>query len=194
MNDNKAGDNKCTFRVIHLNIQGLTSHKVNEWDLFLMENKMHDAICVTEHWFSPEIADSCSSGGWHVASIFSRTKKSRGGSMILSRNHDYEVLGNIVSLSVEFDCEIAAIKTQKLTLISIYRSTNGDFGNFLEILENVLNLVDIHDDLAIAGDFNVFFSMYGNDTLDRNAVALVEVLESYGLKQTIFEPTRMDKL
>ncbi|XP_045483042.1 uncharacterized protein LOC123688091 [Harmonia axyridis] len=142
----------------------MSPHKVNEWDLFLMENNMCDAICVTEHWLPLGVADTYCSSGWHVASNFSRTRNKRGGTMILSRNHEYEVLGKIVELSVEVDCEVAAIKKQGLTLISVYRSP--------------------------VGDFNVCFNMNSNNVLDRNAEVLLEVFQSYGLKQTIYEPTR----
>lgn len=110
--------------------------------------------------------------------------------MILSRNHEYEVLGKIVELSVEVDCEVAAIKKQGLTLISVYRSPVGNFNNFMNIIENVLNFVNINDDLAIAGDFNVCSNINSNNVLDRNAEVLLEVFQSYGLKQTIYEPTR----
>nr|CAI5870104.1 unnamed protein product [Callosobruchus analis] len=67
----------------------------------------------------------------------------------------------------------------------MYRAPSGHFDTFLPALEETLSSIGVDKDIVVAGDFNVHFG-----TLEPEANQLCDTLESFGLKQTIYEPTR----
>nr|CAI5833916.1 unnamed protein product [Callosobruchus analis] len=75
--------------------------------------------------------------------------------------------------------------TKKTTKITNIQAPSGYFDTFLPALEETLSSIGVDKDIVVAGDFNVHFS-----TLEPEANQLCDILGSFGLKQTIYEPTR----
>ena len=124
-----------TINLIHLNIQGITN-KLNDLTVLLNESEAEIA-CVTESWLTKEEAQIFGLQNWITAASFSRTNFIHGGVTIFCKNQNYVNLSEINELSVEMDCEATSIlfPDKKLIVVVIYRSPNGNFVSFLEILE-----------------------------------------------------------
>nr|CAI5847843.1 unnamed protein product [Callosobruchus analis] len=72
-----------------------------------------------------------------------------------------------------------------MCILSIYRSPSGCFGTFLESIEKILTGLKDSREIILAGDFNIHFN-----TTDTKAEQLGDLLNSFGLVQTVHEPTR----
>lgn len=77
------------------------------------------------------------------------------------------------------------IKPYNLYVLIVYRTPSGCFLSFIEALEDALQKIDYNKNMIVAGDFNVYFN-----TNEQNAITLCDLLESYGLHKTIYNPTR----
>ena len=174
-----------TINLIHLNIQGITN-KLNDLTVLLNESEAEIA-CVTESWLTKEEAQIFGLQNWITAASFSRTNFIHGGVTIFCKNQNYVNLSEINELSVEMDCEATSIlfPDKKLIVVVIYRSPNGNFVSFLEILEKNLNNLNLIYNVCICGDFNVKFN-----TSNHQTNSLIELLSCYGFSQTIFGSTR----
>ena len=107
--------------------------------------------------------------------------------IILSTEDNFTCLEAIVKFSEELTCEVAAFyfKSLDVTLLSFYRSPNGDFERFLDIFENIVSHRTCSGRVILCGDFNVQFLK-----LDAQARAFCDLAYSYGFDKLIFEPTR----
>lgn len=107
---------------------------------------------------------------------------------MLEKGSNFSELVNIKQMSVEKCIEVCGAKSvtyNNLLILCIYRSPAGDFATFLNILDHILGQIDIQSRIIVAGDFNVRFC-----TEERMSRDLVDMFTSYGLSQTIFQPTR----
>ena len=73
-----------------------------------------------------------------------------------------------------------------LYILTVYRPPKGDFDAFLANIEEILNRLGTNKKIILAGDFNVHFG-----TNENEAVALCDIMQSFGFKQTINVPTRL---
>lgn len=124
-------DTSNVFQLMQLNVQGLTRGKFLEFELFLDEHLSYDLLCLSEHWLSADECESFRHNAWHVASFFARSNKIRGGSLILCKDQEYEVVQEVNDLSTECICEISALKRRNITVLNVYRPPKGNFDDFL---------------------------------------------------------------
>lgn len=93
-------------------------------------------------------------------------------------------------LSVERQFEICAVfeKETKTYYLCIYRPPQGDFELFMEKLEKALKIIlnQMHFNIIIAGDFNVYF-----DVANNASIKIQELLSSFGLHIVFSEPSRV---
>lgn len=189
VSDEEDHDWASSLHVAHINVQSL-KNKVNELEAFLIGQVPHTGVlCITEHWLqSADQVDSINLDCFSVASCFCRTQLRCGGSMIFVREGlDYVKLSHVDHLSVELHCEMSAVRLVNLnvTVYCLYRSPNGSFSTFLDILEQVLEAKESRGNVIICGDFNVKFNLG-----DSHTALLCDLLNSYGYKRTIKGGTR----
>lgn len=80
-------------------------------------------------------------------------------------------------------------ESDSVTILSLYRSPDGDINIFFENLINALNLISNKNQqkhLVICGDFNVNFLK-----ASKNLTDLLDILNSFCLTPTVNEPTRL---
>lgn len=156
-----------SFSIRFLNIQGLTQNKLNEVDLFLEEYGMFYIICMTEHWLDADGCDVFHHEGWHVASNFSRMNYQRGGSLVLNKDLNYEVLSWINSCSIK-----------KRIIINVYRPLGAHYEVFLNTPKHILNNL-ISTRVVLTGDFNCR-AKCGCSEADSTASDLCDLLNTFG--------------
>ena len=77
--------------------------------------------------------------------------------------------------------QITKFCSNSITLISVYRSQNGNIGSLLELLNN---LISGEDAVLIAGDFNLCNNKRPNN-------AIISFMEKTGFQLLVNEPTQM---
>nr|CAI5853499.1 unnamed protein product [Callosobruchus analis] len=170
------------LKVLHLNVQSLRS-KTLELEIFLKENDI-SIVCLNEHWLKSD--ESFPINGYKLISTFCREVNLHGGVSILVRENlvSSEVKA-ITNMSIEKDCELSSIHFHNTQIITVYRSPSSCFSNFLKCLELVLSKLQRNKTIIITGDFNVKFN-----TEDGNTMTLINLMESFGLRYTVYANTR----
>ncbi|KAK9730908.1 hypothetical protein QE152_g14098 [Popillia japonica] len=124
-----------------------------------------------------------------MASCFSRTSKLHGGSCILVPiGTEYTELESLKEKSKELvlECSAIKIKNPNLVIINIYRPPTADTGEFLRILNVILQEVPIETTILLSGDFNIDLAKR-----ERVTESFLDILWSYNLHPTIDSPTRV---
>ncbi|CAH1967448.1 unnamed protein product [Acanthoscelides obtectus] len=85
------------------------------------------------------------------------------------------------------EMEVVHLQGYMMKGFSERKDFTGNFDTFLESMEGILTQLSRNRQIILAGDFNVSFN-----TLDVNTSKLCDLLASFGLERTIFEPTRGD--
>lgn len=176
--------------LFHINIQSL-GNKVDILDAFLAD-KDYDIVSVCEHWLTHGQVDNLRFSNYNVISSFCRAAHIHGGVLILARK-SLNCVNNkaAVDRSVEFVCEISSVFVTdfKLAVFSVYRTKNSSLGHFEDIIGELLNnaFTDLSVAVVLIGDFNIYFNKTETATVD-----FLNFLTSFGLRQTVFEPTRFD--
>uniref|UniRef100_A0A1B6LG28 Reverse transcriptase domain-containing protein n=2 Tax=Graphocephala atropunctata TaxID=36148 RepID=A0A1B6LG28_9HEMI len=179
------------FKFYHQNVQCLTNKNMLIEKVTMDLNL--DVLCLSEHWLSSEELNEYSNiGNLSLAYGYCRSTKIHGGVAIYSRFSptQYKVIDRINSLSTELECELACIELVELNLVlvAVYISPNGRYDSFMDIMEKVLSYINQKKGNAIiCGDFNLLFSLQGQD---RSAMNFVNLCSMYGLRITITDPTR----
>lgn len=185
--------NDYNVKIIHQNIQCLSSKgKVPLLENFLKKEEPQ-ILCLTEHWQLLDTINHIKIKSYKLITHFSRSSKIHGGTAIyVSEKIEDKNIKEIKKgpKNQELDFEWAGIRiteNKEITQIfSIYRSPNGNFSNFLDLFNNLLekNKADINK-TVIGGDLNV-------DHLTNNEKhkQLKDLLDSYELKNTIITATR----
>lgn len=180
--------NKGKVRLFHINIQSVRN-KTNELEIFLAD-KNADIVCLSEHWLTqPEILSLNLAGFTYATASCRKNHRGGGSAVFLNSKHDFRVVDEINSLTVEKSIEICCIFLRKLKLyiISIYRSPSGSFETFLDSTERALNIVQGRGNILLVGDFNVHFGTEASECID-----FCGLMISFGLVQLVNEPTRQD--
>lgn len=104
------------------------------------------------------------------------------------RNYEYEVL-NDVNMSIKIDIELATIKLKSnIIIVSLSRSSYGNFKLFTEALVDVFTYVTQYDTkIFIVGDFNINIFLGGTN----NGDTLQDLFQSFNLYITGDLPIRI---
>lgn len=178
-----------TFTIFHINIQSIRN-KVDIFDAFLADKK-YDLVCIGEHWLTNDQIESLRFNNYYVISSFCRTSRSHGGVLIMARD-SVKCMNNqwAVDRSVEFTCEVSSVTVPDLNLVVVtaYRTKASSLGGFEEVIGGVLDRIfsNLKVTVVLNGDFNMNFNRKEAATVD-----FVNFLGTYGLRRTIFEPTRL---
>lgn len=185
---------QCRTSLIRTYFQNIRSLKSKTDALqHLLEYKQLDIICLCETWLTETASEYCPLEGFHLASRFCRSRRIRGGTAIYTAlDFATKDLKNLVGLSQELHCEIAAVEitTLHIVVVCVYRSNSPEsdpekfFQIFHELLEKLIRTKKI---FFIYGDFN--FNLLENGSIDRHN--FVNLLNSFGLQFLVDKATRI---
>ena len=177
--------------MLHINIQGLAGKTTALESFFLNEGGRFMAVCLNEHWLSEAEISGLVIHRYRVVSFFSRShRKRRGVAIMLRDDYFYEPL-SLCDFCVELTGEIAGVVVPDLSLLilSVYRSPDGGFDDFIAILVRVFEFLNVSSrNVVVAGDFNVCFN-----ERDTRTTALMDIMAEYGLFSDFSEPTRLGR-
>lgn len=173
----------------HLNVQSLN----NKTDVIppFFDQYDFDVVCLTEHFLKEDCIKFINFSGYILQSYYCRKKHIHGGVCIYVKNTINCKSLDLSCYGEEFHSEFCGVEFDNIIIIGIYRScVHGDFNIFLSNLEGLLNFIHMKfkKNIILMGDFNVNF----NKPFLPNVVSLLELFGSFNLKQTIFQPTRID--
>ena len=179
---------------MHQNIQCLRN-KIEELEIFLSEQEAKtDILCLTEHWLRQEQKDFYKLDGYTMMSCYARESMQHGGACIfVSEKLDFEPAKDIENKSIEGEIECSCIlsKSKKIILLCIYRTNLGNLNVFLKSLEDILSYVQgkfKFYKIILCGDFNI--NLLENS---QNRNQFIDLLLTFNLIQTIYQPTRVTK-
>src|SRR5215469_13071953 len=127
--------------ILHHNMQNLFN-KLLDLSISISTDDINaDVLCFTEHWSKMNQLDTISIDQFKLVSSFSRSTRSGGGSSIFVKEfiRTKEVV-HVNRLGSESTFEVSAIELTdfNLIIVCIYRSPDGNFAEFLSVLEEVI--------------------------------------------------------
>ena len=173
--------------MLHQNVCSLRN-KLEVAEVFLQENE-YEIICFSEHFMKYDEVASLKITGYTPASWFARKEHLHGGVAIMVKDGtDCIERKDLVMMSVEMSCEVAAIeiKNKNLIVLAIYRPPGGDYNLFLTKMNEIFEILKSNFNyVVITGDFNINFNVNNGRKLD-----FIDMLNSYGFTEQIFLNTR----
>mgnify|MGYP007005569871 CR=1 FL=1 len=105
---------------MHQNVCSIRN-KVEKLEVFLLSSEVKfNVLCLTEHFLCNDEVDLLRVAGYYAASSYSRQERTHGGAILLTK------IGisccervDIVNLSVEGCCKVAAAEVKKLNLVIV---------------------------------------------------------------------------
>lgn len=197
-----AAKTSDSFSIFHINIQSIRN-KIDKIESFLTDiakfnNINFDVLCFSETWLTEMESQFLKIQGYKLVSNYSRPPHTHigtsephhlgGGISIHVKNvKQIKVREDICKLSTKSTCEISAVEftCNKLILITIYRTPDSNFQDFLKIFHQILIKCNLMNNIIINGDFNVKFNIKEAQTVE-----FLDFLEMHGLHITISESTR----
>lgn len=190
--DQEGESNNGNLIIMHQNIQSIRNKNL-EIEVFLSTiDQKPNVLCFTEHWLEPSEEESIKINGYTMTSCFSRTDMEHGGTCIYTDEYlDFDEVACIKEISLEGHAEISCVqsKEKQIIVICVYRRGLGDFDSFIEKLMEVLEVTYSKFKtykLVLCGDFNV--DLLTNTSKSKE---FLDLLNSYNISQTIFQPTRV---
>lgn len=120
-----------------------------------------------------------------------------GVCLLIKDNIDFIERRDIVNYSVEYIIEFCAIEIPKLNtiIIGIYRADRhiNIFYEQINKLLKKLNAKDKNKHIIIGGDFNIDIKAKNNNSKKKQAIDLINLFNTFNLKQLIRKPTRVTK-
>lgn len=190
-NGKKAEQTPSTLSLYNQNVQCLST-SFEELSACISELVNVTFISITEHWQDDDQLASYNLEGFKLQSSFCRPRGSHGGCAVYSAKPLHgKVRYDITTLAeaVHFECAAAefCIKNHIYVIVSIYRSPNGSFQQFMFKFNILLrNVNSFNITYFIAGDFNIDFMKENSEKR-----CLVSLLESFGAKLLINDYTRI---
>lgn len=161
-----------------------------------LEECSPDVVVVTEHWKSEDQMEHCILQGYKLVANYCREKGQHGGSAIFVKNKwsatsrdDFKIL----SVKNVFECSACVCFSGnfKFLVICIYRPPthpSGDVDLFFSRLIVLFEKLLIEKiKFVLAGDFNL--NLF--DIENRDTQTFLDIIESYSVRVTINEPTRV---
>ena len=129
---------------------------------------------------------------YNIGAQFCRIANSKGGAITYIHNSLKFITTELINIVKKKDIEICGVKLNvnslKVYIITVYRSPSGNFNNFLQTLDKVLNsLYTIDSHIIICGDININF-LIDNEQKRK----LENMLLTYNLTGIVNFPTRIN--
>lgn len=192
--DRVAQDGKV-FSIYHQNIQYLRN-KIDRLEVFLKQEDP-DIVIFTEHGLKIKEINQVRIPGYSLRSEFCRIAHRSGGVCIFTSNakhtQTYE-LDFVKRFSVEMDLEVTGLRLKiddrfEVAVLGIYRSPNGDWQKFCELLHTLLEITTARfTNVIVVGDFNTDFARQDKMTED-----IRDIINMNNLEIKVHEYTRVTR-
>ena len=145
------------FLVFHQNVRGLRD-KNNELFGSLLPELPH-ILCLTEHFLTNQEIICLTMDHYMLGAEFCRKTLKKGGTCIyVDETLNFSNI-NLKKFCIEQDIEACAVKINLLDtilyILSVYRSPNGNFRQFLKGIDNILNYLNKPNiEISMCGDCN----------------------------------------
>nr|CAI5855206.1 unnamed protein product [Callosobruchus analis] len=183
----KLKNPKTCFSAFHINIQGITD-KTDKLSLFL-DDYPFDVLCFSEHFLNQGCLNQIHIPGYMLACYYCRSVRERGGVCIFIKNNIKFKPLCFKEFNTERDSEFCGLDLGECVIVCTYRSSCcPDRRPYLRNLEALLSKLYNKPNtkkVIIMGDVNFHFNVPSHDLTQ-----LLNLIESFGLNQTIFKPTR----
>jgi exonuclease III len=178
---------KMTLSIFYINIQSIRN-KLMEIDVLLATSTIkYDLLCFSEHWITNTEMESLSIKGYKLISYFCRKTHTHGGVAVFACLNLECKKVELVKYCKELDCEISGVSTLSVVIVCLYRSPNGNFQAFLDILNELfLNLKLLKKKVLIVGDYNIQFN---KNNLEK--MQFSDFVQSFDLQIMVSECTRL---
>ena len=148
-------------------------------------------LCVSEHWKTVEQLKMFPISNFVLATSFCRQNGYGGVAIFVQKGTKFAIRAKVNKLALQEQFECVAIEcnisNMQYVIVSVYRTPMGNFGLFLEKMENILvQLFTENKRVIIAGDFNVELL---KDNVNRTD--LLSLMSSFNFNLTIKENTRI---
>jgi hypothetical protein len=175
--------------VLNLNAQGLKSQtKYNLFSDFVQKLTVKpDLIVIVEHWLDKHQVETFFIQGFKLLTWYGRSKRERGGSLILINEKLKCKTSRMRIASVEFLFEICGASIEmnnyKFYVTALYRPSNPESNRnvdkFFINLENFLEKHKLDRNMMLIGDLNI--DLTESKLNSGNAKKLVDILKTYDL-------------
>jgi exonuclease III len=177
------------INIFHQNIRDLR-FKCNEL-LCHLQNELTHILCFTEHHLDKDKLAILNIDNYQIGAHYSRNNYDEGGACIFVHNSLKFSAINLDSYCIDKDTEACAIRLnsiwKRVCMLTVYKSRNGNFTNFLTKMELILqNICKRKAKVIVCGDFNVNYMV--NSCRKRQLDAL---LLSFNLCSIVKFPTRI---
>lgn len=177
-----------SLKILSYNINSIPQHLESFFDQCLnLSGVKLDVIGLCETRLNDSI---CNLYNLENYSSFFQNKSTHSGGVCLYLHNKFQgvkinnacfQLGHIDSLFIEI------LKPFKFVVGMVYRPPNSSFNDFLESMENILEVItNSNSDCYIMGDYNINL-LHNND----NVINYINLFYSYNFFQTIIKPTRV---
>jgi hypothetical protein len=158
-NQEKTNQFTCNFlKVCHQNIKGLFGKTEQLLNSLLFD--LPHIICLTEHHLKEYEINNISVDNYVLGAKYCRSiYKNRGVCIYIHSSIKFNTV-SVANYCVEKGIEAGAIKliltSITMIILAVYRSPIGNFSNFLQKLDNILNrLHNNKTEFIICGDLNI---------------------------------------
>jgi len=172
---------------MYTNAQSLMAHK-DEIQHQVMKKLNPAFIALSESRLTPEIGDcEINVTGYSVVRCNAESRFTGGVALYVRDDINYEIV-LLKKLEANFWCIAIKVKEKmfKGILMVIYHSPSASHGEFIGLLEEIVEELMIREECIVLGDFNIDCmtdSFYTNK--------LLTTMQSLGLRQYVDKPTRV---
>ncbi|KAL5254242.1 hypothetical protein ACHWQZ_G013877 [Mnemiopsis leidyi] len=164
----------------------------NKYDdlMCLLQDEKVDIACITETWLTDQanfVTSAIKSYGYNIIHTY-RADTRGGGTAVIYHSSLKVATANLRGHSFQtFEYVVGTLRCDadmKITIVSLYR-TGPITSRFFEEFDEFLAVILLKSDyLVLTGDFNIHM-----ETGDSNSAQLLQITDSYGLKQLVKVPT-----
>jgi len=156
----------------------------------LLQDEKVDIACITETWLTDQanfVTSAIKSYGYNIIHTY-RADTRGGGTAVIYHSSLKVATANLRGHSFQtFEYVVGTLRCDadmKITIVSLYR-TGPITSRFFEEFDEFLAVILLKSDyLVLTGDFNIHM-----ETGDSNSAQLLQITDSYGLKQLVKVPT-----
>ena len=173
---NTAEDTEVdTLKVLCLNVHSLKKH-IYDIERTVQAMSSPDAICLQETWLD----EGYDVDRYQLQDLkLIANSKGSGRGLATYYNDKFEVTD---SVSTEI-CQITRISSNKIDVISVYRSKKCCMKDFITMIFKIIDSIDTSKDVLLCGDLNIKYSEETTNSFVK------KITDNYNFNQFVMKPS-----